>query len=155
MSYHSSPDNWQVGQTVKRRRLVHVSDGSEASFRALETAFRLAEAWGGSLRILLISDLLPQCDLAFEVNLEQRRADRRLAQIERRVESIAVHYAAPHRTYYSTGHPVRNILQFVKETNADLLVIGVMPTRNLVDLLLGRRDRRIARRATCKVLVVP
>lgn len=155
MTYHSSPDDWDVSETEKKRRVVHANDGSEASFRALEAAFSQAERWGASLRIILLSDRLPQHDSLFEVRQEQERAERRLERLQRRVDSIAARFAVPHRTYCFTGHPVRHVLQFVEEANADLLVIGAMPSRNLVDLILGRPDKRIARGATCKVIVVP
>ena len=154
MSYHSSPDDWSVDQTEKRRRLVHASDGSEASFRALETAFSLAELWGATLRIVFVADSLPQGDLEFDVNVEQRRADRRLARLKRRVDSIAARFAVPHRTYSFTGQPVRHVLQFVKESRADLLVIGATRAEGLFDLIFGPRSERIARRAVCPVLVV-
>ena len=155
MSYHGSPDDWSVDQSERRRRIVHANDGSEVSFRALETALRLAEGWGATLRIIFVSEFLPQGDSLFDVGAERKRADRRLAQLKWRAESIASRFAVPHRTYSFTGHPVRSILQFVKEANADLLVIGAMRSRSLVDVILGRPDKRIARRAACRVLVVP
>lgn len=154
MSYHSSPDNWWVDQTDKRRRIVHANDGSEASFIALEIAFSLAELWGATLRIIFVADSLPQGDLEFEVDVERRRADCRLARLKRRVESIAARFDVPYRTYSFTGQPVRHVLQFVKEARADLLVIGATRTRGLFELIFGPRSERIARRAVCSVLVV-
>ena len=154
MSFHNSPGDWSIDQTEKRRRLVHASDGSEASLRTLETAFGLAEFWGATLRIVFVADSLPQCDLEFEVEVEQRRRDRRLAWLKRRVDSIAARYAVPHRTYSFTGQPVRHVLQFVKEAKADLLVIGVTRARGLFELIFGPRSERIARRAVCSVLIV-
>jgi nucleotide-binding universal stress UspA family protein len=153
MSYHSSPDHWPADQMAKRRRLVHASDGSEASFRALETAFEVAQLWGATLLIVFVADSFPQSDLEFEVDVEQRRRDRRLARLKRRVDSIAC-FAVPHRTYSFTGQPVRRVLQFVKEARADLLVIGATRARGLFDLALGSRSDRIARRAACSVLIV-
>ena len=154
MSFHSSPDDWSVDQTEKRRCIVHASDGSEASFMALEIAFSLAELWGATLRIIFVADSLPQGDLEFDVDVERRRADCRLARLKRRVESIAARFDVPHRTYSFTGQPVRHVLQFVKEARADLLVIGATRTRGLFELIFGPRFERIARRAVCSVLIV-
>lgn len=154
MSYHSSPDDWPVDQRVKRRRLVYASDGSEASFRALETAFGLAQLWRASLRIVFVADSFPQADLEFEIDIEQRRRERRLDRLKRRVDSIAAHFVVPHRTYSFTGQPVRHVLQFAKEARADLLLIGATRAQGLFDLAFGSRSERIARRAACSVLIV-
>jgi hypothetical protein len=55
--------------------------------------------WRATLRIILVSDVLPRCGSGFEVNVEQRRADRRLTLLSRRIESVAERFSVRHGTY--------------------------------------------------------
>jgi nucleotide-binding universal stress UspA family protein len=154
MTYQNSPDDWIVGQSGRRRRIVHANDGSESSFRALAKAFGLAERSHSALRIILVADSLPPAESIFDAELQYRRAGRRLERMKRRVDSVAARFSVPYRTYSFTGHPVKHVLQFVKEARADLLVIGATRACGLFDLAFGSRSERIARRAVCSVLIV-
>jgi nucleotide-binding universal stress UspA family protein len=154
MTYHSARDVWDVDIGKRPRRIVYANDGSDTSFRALEVAFSEAERWRATLRIVLVSESLPRRESMYEVDLEKARQDAQIERLKRRIEAVAARFAVPHRIYSFTGHPVRHILVFVKEARADLLVIGATEHRTLIELIIGRRSDRIARRAHCPVLIV-
>jgi nucleotide-binding universal stress UspA family protein len=55
----------------------------------------------------------------------------------------------------TTGDPARVILHFASELHADLIVIGVPPRGRVDETLFGSTLRRLVRRATSPVLVLP
>jgi nucleotide-binding universal stress UspA family protein len=55
----------------------------------------------------------------------------------------------------TTGDPHRGILDVASEVNADLILMGVPPRNRFDEMLFGSTLRRVLRRATIPVLVVP
>ena len=53
-----------------------------------------------------------------------------------------------------TGHEVKTIVEFVKETGFDLLVVGFMGHSALYDRVMGSTCQGLVRLAPCAVLVV-
>jgi nucleotide-binding universal stress UspA family protein len=57
-------------------------------------------------------------------------------------------------THLLSGHPVTTIVEFVRSTNFDLLVVGFMGHSALYNRIIGSTTDRLVDHAPCAVLVV-
>ena len=53
-----------------------------------------------------------------------------------------------------TGSPFLEIIQYAKENNVDLIVMGTHGHSGLVHVLLGSVTERVVRKAPCPVLTI-
>ena len=134
-------------------RIVHANDGSENAFSAFETAARLTGLCDAHLDVILIEELSPRSGTISEVHERKASEDRQLRERKRRIGEIARRHAVSVEVHTFAGHPVKRIVEFVKETGADLLVIGATEHRDFGELIFGRRSDRVTHNAICSVLI--
>lgn len=141
------------------RRIMHATDFSSASKRALDTAVEFAKQ--NKAELLLVHVLVPNvsypadsyADPAFYVELE--RATRRQARssLERLVTTL-------HRAKVKVkglllkGSAHNQIVRAAKNRRADLLVIGTHGRTGISKLLMGSVAGRVVSEASCPVLTV-
>ncbi len=137
-----------------RTILVPVDIGDvETSRPALDRAVALAEASGGTIRVIYVRSLVPVSFMEFVPptfdTAQQGEAEKRLAVIaqgvrlpKERVSSVV-----------TMGGVYHDVLQEAEKIGADLIVVGShRPT--MATYLIGSNAATIVRHAKCSVLVV-
>ena len=127
-------------------------DGSEHAGRAFGQALFLAATCKAKVTVLsIIVAPRPPEEVEAEANLEQARE-----QIERRFKSLEQD-AAAHRVPVTfeilVGHPAQHIVEFAKDTNSDLIVVGHTGKSLIKRLMSGSVSRAVVEHAHCSVLV--
>lgn len=125
----------------------------ETSRPALNRATALAEASGGTIRLIYVRSLLPVTYMefmppAFEAE-QQDDAEKRLADVAAGVALPADRVSAVVRL----GTVYNEVLQEAESTGSDLIVIG-SHRPSMATYLLGSNASTIVRHAKCSVLVV-
>jgi nucleotide-binding universal stress UspA family protein len=128
-------------------------DDTETSRPALDRAVALAEASGGTIRVIYVRSLVPVSFMEFVPpnfdTAQQGEAEKRLATFvqgirlpKERVSSVV-----------TMGGIYHDVLQEAEKIGADLIVIGShRPT--MATYLIGSNAATIVRHARCSVLVV-
>ena len=128
-------------------------DDAETSRPALERAIALAEASGGTIRLIYVRSLVPMSFMEFVPPTfdvaQQGEAEKRLTALvqtlrlsKERVSSVV-----------TVGGVYYDVLQEADKIGADLIVVGShRPT--MATYLLGSNAASIVRHAKCSVLVV-
>lgn len=137
-----------------RTILVPVDLGEpEAAGPALARAVAMAEASGGTLRLIYVRSILPVTYMEFvppSFDAEQQAdAERRLADLAATVTLPAERISAVVRV----GSVYGEVLDEAEKTGADLVVVG-SHRPSMATYLLGSNAATIVRHATCSVLVV-
>ncbi len=139
-------------------------DGSDHSQRALAEAANLCEHCGGKhLYIAHVSDPIKAEDPAFNTaarvagvvyagnNQDPKQLRKQLrAEIDQVLESRSLHY----ELIQLSGKTVEELLQCVKDTQSELLVVGSRGLQGLAGSLLGSVSSGLIREASIPVLVV-
>lgn len=140
------------------RRLLVPTDGSDASVAAARLAFRLAGAFGATIDLLFVIDLL-LCE-------ELRRFDQReLEEVRRELFEHGERYVSVLReeaerlglsveTEIRRGDPFEEIVARARDGGADLIVMGHVGRRARARVLLGSVAERVLEFAPCPVMVV-
>jgi len=142
---------------INYKKILVVSDCSEASTIAIRHAGELAEQFDGEVHLLHVTEpsLYFETDMVAVPPLEdmdeamQKGALRRLkAQVEQFHFKIVVHLKE------SVGDPSRTICQFAKSLPANLMIIGRHEEKGVVKhMLMGSTTERVVAHAPCPVLV--
>jgi nucleotide-binding universal stress UspA family protein len=120
---------------------------------ALARATALAEASGGTVRLVHVRSLVPLTYMEFVPSTfdeeQQRDAEDRLAKLAASVELPAERVSSVVRL----GSVYGEVLDEAERTGADLVVVG-SHRPSMATYLLGSNAATIVRHATCSVLVV-
>lgn len=135
------------------RHIVHANDGSDNSMEALQAAVELAKDNNAKLDILFVEEIYPHSGSIYEMQREKTLEDRRIQKQKFRVDEVTARQQVAHEVHVFVGHPVTQIIDFVHESKADLLVIGATEHISIIELIFGRRSDRIAHMAECSVLI--
>ena len=128
-------------------------DGSATSDRAVAQAISIADLCESKLNFLYVANIN---QLAINAYL----SDAILAAVRKAGETIlerAVNMVPSdikYETFSETGAPAVTILDFQKEINADLIVMGSRGLGLVKGVLLGSVSQYIIEQAACPVLVV-
>jgi nucleotide-binding universal stress UspA family protein len=125
----------------------------ETAQPAIERAAAMAEASGGTLRLVNVRSLLPVTYMEFVPAQfeegQQEEAEARLSEVAARVPLPSERVSAVVRL----GSVYNEVLEEAEKTGADLIVVGShRPT--MATYLLGSNASTIVRHAKCSVLVV-
>lgn len=144
---------------IDLRRLLIPTDFSKFSANALAYAAAFAEKFGAELHLLhvvqsyamLVPDSLnvvpPVGPSVEELTVAVRAALDRAVQ-ENNLERFTVHREV------REGSPFYEIIQYAKEKDVDLIVMGTHGHSGLVHVLLGSVTEKVVRKAPCPVLTV-
>jgi universal stress protein A len=141
------------------RRIIHATDFSRASTRALETAVEFARRHRAEL--FLVHVLVPhisypvdsEADPAFYVDLERstrREAQSALEKLTDKLKRAKVKVTG--LLLKGTAHD--QIVRAAKNRRADLIVIGTHGRTGLSKLFMGSVAGRVISEASCPVLTV-
>jgi nucleotide-binding universal stress UspA family protein len=129
-------------------------DGSEGSLKALEEAILLAKASGAELHTISVEEVPRYPGTIGEVEEEKEVADKKSAALIVKAKKMAEEHGVKLRAHVAGGHAVQRIVEFVKEKEFDLLVVGFMGHSALFERVMGGTCQTLVRLAPCAVLVV-
>lgn len=136
-------------------------DGSNTSALALQEAIKIAKEQSGRLRLVHVIDVFPfttpDTGLIEDTQLEEAlfKAGQDIieeARGEVQKAGIEVETALPQNLNHEIGMV---IVEEAKRWGADLIVVGTHGRRGIQHLVLGSVAERVARAATCPLLLVP
>jgi nucleotide-binding universal stress UspA family protein len=145
--------------TVTYKSIVCPVEFSDASMRAVEYAFALAEETDAHLTLLHVLEVLvsslPSGEAASLTIPEylQRIEDQARARLSAVVPVNVRDWCTPEERILS-GKPSERILEIARETRADLIVMGVHGAGVLNRRLLGSTTHHVLREAQCPVLTL-
>lgn len=144
------------------KNIVVAVDFSNATPGVLEMGVQLAKSFGASLRIFHVIEPEPSYtaygftpDEFPAMNAFQEEAKRRAAlKLEQLLATVQVD--VPEATsQLSEGSPLHSLLEYVKKSGADFVVLGSHGHGVIASLLLGSVAEGMVRKAFVPTLVVP
>lgn len=136
------------------KKLLVGLDGSEGSLKALEEAIRLAKVSGAELHTISVKEVPRYPGTVGEVGEEKQASERRFEAFIVQAKKMAEEDGIRLRAHVAGGHAVQRIVEFVKDKQFDLLVIGFMGHSALYERVMGGTCQSLVRLAPCTVLVV-
>jgi nucleotide-binding universal stress UspA family protein len=132
-------------------------DFSDASAPLLRTAINVARVYGAELHLLHVyQDIFSALSIrSFELSEEVveraviERIETKFAQLRK-----AVPTDVPLRCVHRKGETAEEILAYVAEEHADMIVIATKTRTGLEQLFIGSITQRIVRAARCPVLTL-
>jgi len=137
--------------------IVHPTDFSESSAHALRLAGHLAGTHGLRLVVLHVAETptAPPPHEGPKGAAGTAGVKRHQVQLEERIAGLrASHSDLAVEGHIAEGHAVESILRSVAALKGDLIVMGSHGRTGLSRVLLGSVAERVARQATCPVLIV-
>jgi nucleotide-binding universal stress UspA family protein len=136
------------------KKIVVGLDGSKGSFSAVEEGVLLASLAGTELHTISVEEVPRFPGTIDEVVEEKEAADTRFGLAISQAQKMAEERGVKLKAHVLVGHEVKTIVEFVKEREYDLLVIGFMGHSALYDRVMGGTCQALVRLAPCSVLVV-
>jgi len=129
-------------------------DGSKGSFQALEEGLFLASLAGTELHTISVEELPRFPGTIDEVVEEKEAADTRFGTAITQAQKKAEDRGVKLKPHVLIGREIKTIVEFIKENQYDLLVIGFMGHSTVYDRVMGGTCQNLVRLAPCTVLVV-
>ena len=138
---------------IKCKHVIVPIDFSDCSFDALEYGIQIAKEFGAALTLLHVLEPIPyEIDLTF--NLEAHRNKRDVTvQLTSVLNTIRSH-GIPAQQAIRGGAPADAILQFLRTSDGDLIVMGTHGRRGISHIMRGSVAEALLRQAPCPVLAV-
>ncbi len=145
--------------------ILHPTDGSEGSQKALDVAARLAANGQGKLIVLHVQrrhgmeNVPPElADLNYVEHVRMTEADVLRGNAELLVERVKQSAEAKGvrdvEAVVAEGDPVRVILDMAKDRNVDMIVTGSRGRGDLEGLMLGSVSHKLVQLAPCTCVIV-
>ncbi|HXX42566.1 MAG TPA: universal stress protein [Chthoniobacterales bacterium] len=145
----------QVEQStaIKIKRILVPMDFSPASQKALDYALRLGEAFGSTITLLHVVEPAGMMSLS-DFPLATQEAD--FFDSERKLKALATSSAVNGQLKWKvrTGVAGHEIVETAKQEDVDLIVIATHGLTGWKHFCIGSTAERVARAASCPVLVV-
>jgi nucleotide-binding universal stress UspA family protein len=136
------------------KKILHANDGSENAFKALAVAIDVASTYGAEIHMVSIEEISVVPEWIEEVREEKIAADRLFRHVVKRAKTAASQRDVDLHCHVFTGHPVRTIVDFVRDNGFDLLIIGATGHSGLYETMIGSRAERLVHLTPCPVIVV-
>lgn len=142
------------------KKILVPVDGSQTSWKALDTARSLAEKYDG--RLLVITVMIPYGSGSFlQMSLDQTLIDQNNAAMKKAgfatldmAKDKLGSYAGDVEYLEETGNPAELILYACKEKGCDTIVIGSRGLSGVEEFLLGSVSSKVSQYAKVPVVVV-
>ena len=139
---------------ISLKRILVPTDFSETSKAAVKYAMALAQAFGGKLHVLHVSekastDMATEFPLGIEASTQDAVRER-LLKILTPKEEKALHPEFVMRA----GAPHVEIVRYASEHNIDLIVMGTHGRGLVAHAVMGSVAEKVVRKAPCPVLTV-
>lgn len=131
-------------------------DGSDNSYRALDSALLLSEKLGSNITVVNVLEQVPITHIESEKLLsELLEAYRKENQeILSKCSKIATEKGLSIKTILLQGNPASVILDYRKKEKFDLLIMGSRGLGKFKQLILGSVSNKIVHHSPCAVLLI-
>lgn len=137
------------------KEILVAYDGSEGSKTALEHAIRLAKELGAEISALWVRGSLPHYpESVDEVEEEKEAAENFLKKLTRELVAISQEQKIDIHADSRRGHPAKTIVDYAREHDFDLIVLGHRGHSGLWGGFLGHTTDKVSENAHCSVLIV-
>jgi nucleotide-binding universal stress UspA family protein len=134
-------------------RIVVPYDHSELSKKALQTAITLAKQ-DKKIEVYVVMVIQPEATIAYQQTNQREIQREAYGEIRTLVETELSVLPNRTRTFVLEGAPAPLIVDFLKEYDGDLVVMGSRGLSGLKEVFLGSVSHYVVQKATCPVLVV-
>ncbi|MDM5326679.1 universal stress protein [Neobacillus sp. CF12] len=136
-------------------RIVVAYDHSELSKKALNMALNLAKQ-DKQIQLNVVMVLQPTKPLPYAYGFVSYDDSQReeLNTVRKEIEQDLTPLPNKTRTFLLEGNPGQMIVEFVKQNNADFVVMGSRGLSGLKELFLGSVSHYVVQKAPCPVLIV-
>lgn len=137
------------------KNILVAVDGSEQSYDALREAIETAQANDSQLKILyILNDKLANIPVHLDTmtlyKSVQEHSDYVVDQVQGYLKDTEVNF----EIVRLTGSPKREIINYSKENNIDLIVLGSTGLDAIDRFIIGSTTQYIVNHASCNVMVV-
>ena len=143
---------------IELKRILLPTDFSEYATEATKYALALAEKFGSEVHLLHVIDLMAAVAPEYGIPpwLDEQLEKMEAQALERLGEVFEPAWREQHRTVRATrqGTTYAKIIEYAKEHQIDLIVMGTHGRSGLTHFLMGSVAERVVRHASCPVLTV-
>jgi nucleotide-binding universal stress UspA family protein len=137
------------------KKILTANDGSEGAKKALKTAIDLAKKYNAELHSISVEEGVPHYAATIgEVDEYKKEANEFFNKINDEAKATAKKEGIELYTNVQAGHEVETIVNFAKDGNFDLLVIGFMGHSKIFGRVWGSTSQNITKLSPCTVIVV-
>jgi nucleotide-binding universal stress UspA family protein len=137
------------------KKMLVAFDGSEGSRKALKKAIELAFCFEADLHTISVEVDLPQYVATVgEFDEVKRLKDAHFEQLSKEARELARVGGVKLTPHIVAGHAVDSIVNFCKDHNFDLIVVGFTGHSRIYERIWGGVSRNVARFAPCTVVIV-
>jgi nucleotide-binding universal stress UspA family protein len=137
------------------KKILIANDGSEGAKKALKTAINLAKRYSAELHSISVEEGIPHYAATIgEVDEYRREANDYFNKINDEAIAAANQEGIELHIKVQAGHEVETIVQYAKDGNFDLLVIGFMGHSKIFGRVWGSTSQNITKLSPCTVIVV-
>ncbi len=131
-------------------------DGSDISYRALDTALFLSERLGSKITAIHVMEQVPTVYIQSQKLLDELlEAHKNESQkILDKCSSIATQKGIAINTTLSEGNPASTILEFSQREKYEVIIIGSRGMGHFKELVLGSVSSKILHHSLCPVLLI-
>ncbi len=137
------------------KKILIANDGSAGAKLALKVAIDLAKKYGAELHSISVEEGVPHYAATIgEVEEYKREANGFFKKINDEAVGTAKKEGVELKTKVIAGHEVETIVNYAKEGEFDLLVIGFMGHSKIFGRVWGSTSQNLTKLAPCTVVVV-
>ncbi|HMM05844.1 MAG TPA: universal stress protein [Clostridiales bacterium] len=129
-------------------------DGSKNAFKALAEGIRLARFYDAPLHTVSVEAILRFPETISEVMEEKDYEDSKYEKIIEQAQAVAAAEGCTLNPHLLLGHEVKAMIEFIREHDIDLLIIGFLGVSAIYERVMGSTCASLVRLAPCSVLVV-
>lgn len=135
--------------------IIACVDGSKGGFAAVGEAAELAKRFGAELILFSVEEGLPRYAATMgEVDEFKREKDSYFERVGAEALRIAGEHGSKARHEIRLGHAADQIVRFVEEASADLVVLGFRGHSRVAQFLIGSTAQRVNAHSKASVLIV-
>lgn len=136
------------------RKILVAHDGSAGGKLALEIGVDIASKYLAELHSISVQESLPAYAATLgEAEFFKEQAESYYTEVTRSAKEMAAAQGVELITHVVPGHEVETIVNFCRDGNFDLLVIGFMGHSRIYERIWGSTSQTLTRLSPCSVLV--
>lgn len=137
------------------KKILIANDGSEGAKKALKTAINLAKKYNAELHSISVAEGVPHYAATIgEIEEFRKEANEFFEKINSEAIKEAEKEGIKLYPKVQAGHEVETIINYAKEGNFDLLVIGFMGHSKIFGRVWGSTSQNITKLSPCTIVVV-
>ncbi len=137
------------------KKILIANDGSAGAKLALGVAINLAKKYGAELHSISVEEGVPHYAATIgEVEEFKKEANEYFRKINEEAAERAKKEGIDLKTKVLAGHEVETIVNYAREGEFDLLVIGFMGHSKIFGRIWGSTSQNLTKLAPCTVVVV-